>query len=285
MKKNLDSIPFFGAGIGLRTELERQLREHAEDVLVLEVITERFFEKSAREGTLASFAKDFRIIPHGVKLSIGSALPLDYEHLEKVKAVCEFLDAPYYSEHFALTRHGDEFDTGHLSPIWFTQENLEVVIAHVKEIQDYLERPLVLENITSSFEIPNADYEEPEFISAVCQETGCGLLLDLTNVFINAYNRKTDPYDFLQRIPLDRVIHMHLAGGKLHHGVMEDTHSEPLSGINEEVWPLLEWTAPRATRLSTLIIERDSNFSGSFEDMLLTDLRRAQKIIEDSKKG
>jgi len=276
--RELKKIPYYGVGIGLRNEIGEQTMCHKNEIDTLEIISERFFNKPAPVWDyLRNFADNFPIIPHGVKLSIASADKTDPEFLKNMKKLCEFVVAPYYSDHFALTRLPGA-DIGHLSPIWFTKESLEIIVEKIDTIQDFLGIPLVLENINSMFTVSEADFEEPEFIAKVCERTGCGALLDLTNVYINTHNNRSDPYDFLGRFPLDYVVQIHLAGGMIRNDWFYDTHSEKIAGINDGVWSLLEWTIKRCD-IKSLIIERDQNFKDDFDDMLLQDIRRARSII------
>ncbi len=285
MTSPLSNIPYLGAGIGLRDEIVDKTLLYKNEIDVLEIISELYFFENEKERAaewLKKFNSVFPIIPHGVKLSIGSAYTIDKNFLAEMRELCNFIKAPYYSDHFALTRHPGGIDLGHLSPIWFTKELLEIVVEKVDQIQQFLGIPLVLENITSLFDIKEADFEEPEFISEVCRRTGCGLLLDLTNIHINSYNRGINPQMLLERFPMDHVVQIHLAGGVISHGHYSDTHSEELNGANEGVWPLLEWTSKHAD-IKAVIIERDSNFKTDFEEMILKDIRRARAILDSSR--
>jgi uncharacterized protein (UPF0276 family) len=275
----LKKIPYLGVGIGLRNEIADATLEHERAIDVLEIISERFFNRpAATRDFLRRFSNAFPIIPHGVKLSIASAMDIDRDFLKNMKKLCEFVRASYYSDHFALTRLPG-IDIGHLSPVWFTREVLEMVVEKVGVIQDFLGIPLVLENISSIFAISEADFEEPEFVTRVCKRTGCGLLLDVTNVYINAYNCGQDPQSFLERFPLDHVVQVHLAGGVIENGWFYDTHSQEINGVNEGAWRLLERAADECD-IKALIIERDQNFKEDFGVMILKDLERARSIVE-----
>ncbi|MDP3769646.1 MAG: DUF692 domain-containing protein [bacterium] len=274
----LKRIPYLGIGMGLRDEIDEEIMDHKDRIDALEIISERFFDTRALAlDRLNHFADHFSIIPHGVKLSIASAQETEEKFLKNMKTLCEFVKAPYYSDHFALTRLPG-VDIGHLSPIWFTREALDLMIRKINTIQNFLGIPLVLENISSLFTIAHGDFEEPEFITQACKQTGCGLLLDVTNVYINSYNRNQDPYAFLERLPLDHVVQIHLAGGKIKHERFLDTHSEEIDGDNEGVWKLLEWVVQRCD-IKALIIERDQNFKKDFDTMILKDLAHIQEIV------
>jgi len=281
MTRELKNIPFLGVGMGFRKEIADQTMRYKSDIDVLEVTSEhhintKFFENKFLNKAIGAIP----LVPHGLNLSIGAAEDLDWEYLSKIKKLCEYIKAPYYSDHFALTEVNN-VRIGHLSPLWFTKEALETVVERVDKVQNFLCLPLVLENITSYFVIPKADFEEPEFISEVVRRTGCGLLLDLANIHINSYNRKMDPYAWLERYPLDNALHIHLAGGKIgcrHENWYSDTHSEELDGVNEGIWELLKRTV-KLSRPKVIIIERDDNFKEDFEEMVLNDIRRAKSIL------
>lgn len=272
-------IPFLGVGIGLRDELFQETLRRKGEIDVLEVVTENFFPAfPGAEDMLREAAKTFPLIPHGIELSIGSAEDLDMEHLRKVKRVVELIRTPYYSDHFAVSRLGG-VPIGQLSPIWFTKESLALVIDKVKRVQDFLGIPVVLENAASLIVFSHADYSEAEFISRVVEQTGCGFHLDITNVHINAYNHKFDPKEFLKDLPLDRVLHLHLAGGEMEDDIYYDTHTQELSGMNAGAWPLFEWALPRMPNVKAIIIERDGNFTHNFEKMFSGDLARTKEIV------
>jgi uncharacterized protein (UPF0276 family) len=280
----LKKIPHLGAGIGLRLELAEDTLAHTKEINVLEIIAEHYFSSTHQEltGLLADARAAYPIIPHGVDLSIGSTTPIEKEYLKHADELMRALGAHYYSDHFALTRDGDELDIGHLSPIWFTEEMLENIVARVDLVQQTLGKPLVLENITCPFVIPGGDFEEPEFISEVCRRTGCGLLLDVTNVFINAHNFKFDAQRMIERYPIDSLVHVHLAGGEMQDDMLIDSHSASIDGVNEGVWPLFEWVVTHAD-VKAVIIERDDDFKVSFDTTVLNDLRRIKTIWKKAK--
>jgi uncharacterized protein len=279
----LSKIPYLGLGIGMRSDIADETFAHSKKIDAVELISENFFSYKHppthrfRERAEATFRA---VVPHGINLSIGSSLPFDADFLREIKWLTNILGASYYSDHFCISRHDELHDTGHLTPLWYTKEMLEHVSRRVDEVQQYVGKPLVLENITAPFTIPEADYEEPEFITKVCERTGCGLLLDVTNVFINAYNAKKDPLSLLKQYPMDKVVHIHLAGGTIdEHGVYHDSHS---ARVHDEVWPLLEYTAAHAD-IKVLIIERDDDFEEDFNALVLDDLSRARSIIESAR--
>jgi uncharacterized protein (UPF0276 family) len=225
-----------------------------------------------RQKLLARLGEQFPVIPHGVNLSIGRAGNLDWAYLKELKEVGEISGAPYYSDHLALTSLPG-IDLGHLSPVWYTEESLKVVIENVRTVQEYLEKPLILENIAYSLAIPGATIGEPEFFRYLVEATGCGILLDLTNLYLNSVNHKFETQAYLDRFPVERVVQVHLAGGFWQDDFLVDGHSEP---VHQESWRLLE-DLVRRVALKGAVIERDQNFS-DFEG-LAVEVAHARKII------
>jgi len=266
----LDAIPYLGSGLGYRREIGSRILDASDRVDVLEVVTEQF---TWAEDELAALVDRFPVIPHGVGLSIGTVGPLDWEYLRSVKRVSDITGAPYYSEHLAVTR-APGIDIGHLSPVWFTNEVLRAVIDNVHAVQDFLGKPLVLENISYLFGIPNATMTQAEFFHRLVDATGCGLLLDVANVNVNAQNHRFDPVEFLDSMPLHAVVQIHMAGGYWSDGIYFDGHSEP---VDEATWQLLDVLLERVPiRIS--IVERDANFPDELAP-LLDDVDRIRRAI------
>jgi len=268
----LTQIPFLGSGLGFRRELRDELLAAREAIDFVEIITEQYSENPERMGELEEICDAFPVIAHGIGMSIGSAAPFDRAYLAGVKTVSDLTRSPYYSEHLCMTR-APGIDIGHLSPLWFTEEVLANTIAKVRQVQDLLEKPLILENITYSFEIPGSPLRQSEFFERLIDATGCGILLDITNVFINSVNHDFDPVAFLDSMPLDCVVQVHLAGGFWSRGVLIDGHSEP---VQEESWSLLEKLVER-TPVKGSILEHDDNFPEL--SRLLETVERARNIL------
>jgi uncharacterized protein (UPF0276 family) len=266
----LDAIPDLGSGLGYRREIGSWILDAGDRVDVLEVVTEQFMWA---EDELAALVDRFPVIPHGVGLSIGTVGPLDWEYLRSVKRVSDITGAPYYSEHLAVTR-APGIDIGHLSPVWFTNEVLRAVIDNVHAVQDFLGKPLVLENISYLFDIPNATMTQAEFFHRLVDATGCGLLLDVANVNVNSQNHRFDPVAFLDSMPLHAVVQIHMAGGFWSDGIYFDGHSGP---VDEATWQLLDVLLERVPiRIS--IVERDANFPDELTP-LLDDVDRIRRAI------
>ena len=163
-------------------------------------------------------------------------------------------------------------EIGHLAPLPFSREALDVLVRNIAEVQGRIETPLILENITYHVTMPGAEMDEATFLDELTGRTGCGLLLDLTNLYTNAVNHGGDPFAELDRLPLDRVVQLHFVGGHWQDGLLIDSHSQPTP---PEVWALMEAVVARAP-VRGIILERDENLA-PFGD-LLAEIERARAI-------
>ncbi|RMG39334.1 MAG: DUF692 domain-containing protein, partial [Planctomycetota bacterium] len=177
-----------GFGVGLRTVHYPYILEHWPSVDWFEIISENYMDSQGRPRyVLQQIAERYPVVMHGVSLSIGSTDPLDFEYLEKLKRLAGEVAARWISDHVCWT--GVAGVNGHdLYPVPFTEETLRHMAARIRVVQDFLERPLVLENPSSYVTFRGSTMTEWEFISALCEETGCGLLLDVNNVYVSAVN-------------------------------------------------------------------------------------------------
>ncbi|WP_214411213.1 DUF692 domain-containing protein [Sphaerisporangium fuscum] len=274
--EHLPGVPHLGSGLGYRRELRDHILRAAGRIDVLEIVTEQFMDA---EGELEELADHFPVIPHGVGLSLGTVGPLDRDYLSRVKRVCDLIDAPYYSEHLAITR-APGIDIGHLSPVWFVEDQLRTVVDNIAAVQDFLGRPLVVENISYLLEIPYATMSQGEFFHRMVEATGCGVLLDVANVHINSCNHGFSAEAFLDSMPLHAVVQIHLAGGFLDGDVYIDGHC---ARVNEPTWKLLEVLAERVpVRVS--ILEQDADFPDELTPML-DDVDRSRQIITAAGEG
>ena len=268
----LAAIPFLGSGLGYRRELRERILESRAIIDFLEIVTEQFMGDAGRLRDLEELCALFPVIPHGIGLSIGSE-SLDEEYLRNIKRVSDVTGSAYYSEHLAVTR-APGIDIGHLSPVWFSEDVLRITIDNVLRVQDVLRKPLILETITYLFEIPHAPMSQAEFFTRLTEASGCGVLLDVTNVYINSVNHHFDPVAFLKDMPLDRVVQVHLAGGYVHDGIMIDGHSEL---VDDGSWRLLE-VLTGLTPVKASILEHDANFPDD-PQVLIDQVCRARALM------
>lgn len=265
-------LPFLGAGVSYRDAWRWEVIRHRDDLGVVECIPDDVAGvASLRELVLIRQAVP--VILHGIGLSLGSAEGLDPERVRHVARVVEAVEPPWFSEHIAFTRAGG-VEIGHLAPLPFTREAVATVAANVRELQAALAGlPLLLENIAYPFPLPGAEMTEAELVGAILESADVYLLLDLENVHANALNHGYDPIDYLERLPLERVVEVHLAGGFWKEGQYMDTHTR---SVPEESWRLLEWLVPRSD-VRAVIIERDDDLP-AFGD-LLAEVRRAEGLL------
>lgn len=189
----------------------------------------------------------------------------------KLARLLRRIDPPWWSEHIAYTRAGG-VEIGHLSPLEFTSEAARVFSENVARVKSEIGSPLILENITYMLSLPCAERDEAEFVSEVLERTDCGMLLDVTNLHINSANHGYDALEYLESLPLERVVQLHFVGGHRHGEELIDSHSQKTP---EEAWAIMDEVLRRApVRASAL--ERDENFPPLKE--LLEELETARAI-------
>lgn len=267
-------IPYLGAGIGLRRVHHEQILAETPSVNWFELLTENYL---GRGGTvrrdLLQIAERYPMATHGVAMSIGGTDPLDWEHLRAVKQLNQDIDALWTSEHLCFSKVDHRYISG-LLPLPFTAEAVEHVAARLREVQDFLEIPVLLENVTYYMVVSDREMSELEFVKAVLDEAGCGLLLDVNNVYVNARNHGFDALEFIRAIPAERIRQIHLGGHDEGGELVKDTHDQPVA---EAVWDLYRETVAHAG-LVTTNIEWDSSLP-PLED-LLDEATRAQSILD-----
>lgn len=269
------SLPFLGVGLSYRWELNAVVqRAPAGAIDWLEITPEHFMplgDDAVRR--LRSLARRFPVAGHGLELSVGSDGPAEPDYLEAVLGVVEASGALWHGDHLCFTRAGEVPVRG-LTPLPFCEAALEAATRNIRRAQAALGRPFVIENIAYLFENPLGEMDEATFLRRAALEADCALLLDLHNVLANAINHRFDPYRFVDQLPLDRVVQIHIAGGEDREGLRLDTHG---AFSPEEVWSLLDHVAPRCP-VRGLNFEMDSNFPAA--PLLYGELARARAALE-----
>jgi len=239
-----------GYGVGLRTSHFGEILNRWPPVDWFEIISENFLHSRGRPRyVLEQIAERYPVVMHGVSLSIGSTDPLNFEYLGKLRTLARTINARWVSDHLCWTGVAG-INTHDLLPLPFHEESLQHVVSRVKIVQDFLERPLVLENPSSYVTFTDSTMPEWEFLARLTEETGCGLLLDVNNVFVSAFNHDFDPLEYLNAIPPDRVVQMHLAGHTDCGTHRIDTHDGP---VIDQVWELYRHAHQRTGGVSTLL--------------------------------
>jgi uncharacterized protein len=242
--------PNLGLGLGLRTVHYQHILEKSPDVDWFEVISENYMDSRGRPRyVLEQIAERYRVVAHGVSLSIGSSDPLNFEYLRKLRELSRSINALWVSDHVCWT--GVAGKNAHdLLPIPFTEQALRHVIERVRAVQDFLERPLVLENPSSYITFAHSTMPEWEFLTRLTDETGCGLLLDVNNVYVSCFNHDLDPFEFVRKIPHERVVQFHLAGHTNCVTHLIDTHD---GHVINPVWELYRLAHELTGGVSTLL--------------------------------
>ncbi len=248
-------LPYLGFGLGLRAEHYDTVLNQWPAVDWFEIISENFLETEGHtKRILGEIRERYPIVMHGVSLSVGSTDSLNIPYLQKLKKLAEWLQPPWVSDHLCWTGI-NHVNTHDLLPVPYTEESLAHTIKRIKHIQDILERPLILENPSTYLEFKDSSIPEAEFIATMAKESGCGLLLDINNVYVSCYNHRWDAKAYLDALPLERVVQIHLAGHENHGTHIVDTHD---GHVIEEVWQLYHYVIGKTSDISTMI-EWDAN--------------------------
>ena len=219
------------------------------------------------------------MIPHGLDLSLGSAEGLDHAYLDRVAALIERVDPPWWSEHVAFTRAGD-YAIGHLAPLPFTTEALDTMSANIEQVRERIAVPLILENITYTLDFGEQQLSEAAFLRELCERTDCGLLLDVTNLRLNALRHAYNEGDFLSALPLDRVVQLHFVGAERVGEEWVDSHGAAMSA---ELWDLFGQVVSKTPNLKGAVLERDKNFPPFGE--ILAELDEARRLLAGTPAG
>lgn len=268
------NLPALGAGVGLRHAHFEEILKSRPKCSWFEIISEDFVEMGGYvRDCFERILEHYTIIPHGVGLSIGSTDSLDFEYLKKLKDFLDHVKAPWYSDHLCFTMV-DHINLEDLIPVPFTSEAVNHIAERVRIVQDLLERPFLLENVTRYITISDREMNEAEFISTLLEKANCGLLLDITNVYLNSQFHKFDAWNFISSIPLNRVGQIHLAGWNDQREEIIDSHDAP---VPQAVWSLFKDTIALSGPTSVLI-EWDSALP-SF-DRLLREAKMAEDLMK-----
>ncbi len=253
-------IPDLGIGVGARTKHYPSIigaRVDAETppppkvaVDWFEVISENFMVAGGRPlADLDRLRARYPVVTHGVSLSIGAARPLDRDYLARLKAVVDRVDSPWFTDHLCWT--GVEgVDVHDLLPLPFTRAAIDYIADRIRRVQDFVGRPFGIENASSYMTFASSTMTEWEFLAELAEKADCGILLDCNNVYVSAKNHGFDPTAYVDGIPSDRVLQMHLAGHTDKGSYLLDTHSDH---VCDDVWSLYRRAVKRIGAVSTLV--------------------------------
>lgn len=261
-----------GFGLGLRPVYYKDLLEIRPNVDWLEIITENYLVPGGRPiAMLERIRADYPIVMHGVSMSLASTDPLDFDYLEALKKLAERIEPRWISDHLCWTGvHGVNMHD--LLPVPYTFEALRHVVDRINRVQDFLGRRIAIENASTYVTFHESEMDEWTFVREMAERADCWLLVDVNNIYVSAFNHGFDERQFIDAIPEERVVQLHLAGHSDAGTHKIDTHDQP---ICSDVWKLYERVCRQFGEVSTMI-ERDDNFPPFHE--LVAELDRARSI-------
>ncbi|MDR0192224.1 DUF692 domain-containing protein [Pseudomonas yamanorum] len=270
------------AGLGLKNEHFSEVLETSPDIGFFEVHAENYMVAGGPfHHYLGLIREQYPLSLHGVGLSIGGEGPLNDEHLERLATLIERYQPHSFSEHLAWSSHGPVF-LNDLLPLAYDDETLKRVCEHIDQVQTRLQRPMLLENPSTYLQFQCSTLEETDFISEAIRRTGCGLLLDVNNVYVSCINHQQDPLKYIEALPLHAVGEIHLAGfaedtDSLGDRLLIDDHGAP---IDNAVWQLYQHVLTRTGPVATLI-ERDNQVPAF--SVLHAEARQADRFLLEAR--
>jgi uncharacterized protein len=270
-----------GIGIGLRHELAREMLERRPpEVAWVELHPENYVERGGSfEAHLADAKSVWPIVPHGLSLCFGSLEPFEPSYLRALRVFLDAIEAPWYSDH--LCWGGVDGVALHdLLPMPFVRESVDLACARIAQLEDAIGRPVAIENVSYYAHPGVPEMGELDFLLEVLERSGCRLMLDVNNVYVNAQNHGFDAGAFIDRLPAERVVQLHVAGHLVRPGKpIIDTHAEPVcEGVYDLLGHTLRGLAAAGVRDVPVLLERDGNFPSL--DVLLEELRRLRAIAD-----
>ncbi|HAU1182478.1 TPA: DUF692 domain-containing protein [Legionella pneumophila] len=270
--KSAQKLPYLGFGLGLRPNYYEEILTSKPDLDWFEILTENYLIPGGKPlYYLDKIREHYPIVMHGVSLSLGSTDPLNWDYLNQVQELASRIEPVWISDHLCWTGvHG--LNTHDLLPVPYTTEAIQHIVSRIQEIQDFLKRPFLIENVSSYLTYKQSEMSEWDFILEIVKQSGCYLLLDVNNVYVSSFNHHFDPMAYINSMPPGRVAQIHLAGHTNHGDYIIDTHNAP---VIEPVWDLYEATIQRLGPVSTMI-ERDDNMPDFSE--LLSEINHAKRL-------
>lgn len=267
-------------GVGLRASHYSYILENLPKVGWFEAITENYLGIESGNGgrplqILEKIREHYPLVLHGVSLSIGSTDPLNFSYLRKIKTLYERIEPLWVSDHFCWTGVGLE-NLHDLLPLPYTQDVIHYLVQRISQVQDYLQRSIIFENVSSYLSFQISEMSEWDFISEIARRSGCGILLDINNIFVSSVNHGFSPTDYIQNIPIGIVKQFHLSGHTNLGTHLIDTHDQP---ICNEVWQLYRSALKRFGSIPTLV-EWDDQIPDFL--ILYSESQKATEIMEEA---
>jgi hypothetical protein len=267
-------MPFMGFGLGLRPDYYEEILAQKPDLDWFEILTENYLVPGGKPlYYLDKIREHYSIVMHGVSLSLGSTDALDIDYLKQLKALAARVEPAWISDHLCWTGI-QGLNVHDLLPIPYTYQAISHIVSRIQQIQEFLGRPILIENVSSYLTYKQSEMTEWAFIVEIVKQAGCYILLDVNNVYVSSVNHLFNPLDFIQAMPAERVAQIHLAGHSNHGDYIIDTHDAP---VIQEVWDLYAATIKQLGKISTMI-ERDDNMPPFID--LLAEINHAKYITE-----
>jgi hypothetical protein len=239
-----------GVGIGLRIPHYDHIFSRKPVVDWFEIISENFMVDGGRPlHVLDRILAEYRVVQHGVSMYFGSAQPADREHLRRLKALVKRTKTPWLTDHLCWGSVDGSY-THDLLPLPYTWEAIEKTAARIREVQEFLEIPVAVENVSSYAEFTDSEMTEWEFLNEVVERADCGILLDVNNIYVSSVNHEFDPMTYVNAVPAERVAQIHIAGHSRYEKYILDTHDHP---VIDPVWKLYERAVERCGPTPTLL--------------------------------
>lgn len=271
---NKSDRPYLGYGLGLRKEHYDAVLAERPNVDWFEIISENYMVDGGKPlDYLTRIRELYPMVMHGVSMSIGSTEPLNFDYLKQLKDLINRVEPAWFSDHLCWTGV-DGVNLHDLMPLPYTEEAVQHVADRISQVQDYLGRQMLIENVSSYVSYSDSQMSEWEFLREVVERADCHILLDINNIYVSAYNHNFDPYTYLTAIPAERVYQFHLAGHTHENNLIIDTHDHPIA---DPVFELYNAAVKHFGRVSTMI-ERDDNIPPLPE--LLAELEQVRTIAE-----
>ncbi len=267
--------PYLGFGLGLRTDHFQHVLEHQPELDWFEILSENYMVDGGKPlYFLDAIREHYPIVMHGVSMSIGSTDPLNFEYLKQLKSLADRIQPKWLSDHLCWTGVNN-INSHDLLPLPYNEEALNHLVERIKTVQDYLELPFLVENVSSYLTYNNSEMSEWEFLNEVSRLSGCNILLDINNIYVSARNHDFRSEDYIDSIDKDSVWQFHLAGHTDYGDYVIDTHDHD---ICDPVWELYRYALRRFGPISTMI-ERDDHIPPFPE--LYAELQIAKEIAEE----
>ena len=273
--ENNKNRPYLGYGLGLRKEHYDAVLAERPAVDWFEIISENYMVDGGKPlDYLMRIREHYPMVMHGVSMSIGSTEALNFDYLKQLKTLIKRVEPAWFSDHLCWTGV-DGVNLHDLMPLPYTEEAVQHVADRISQVQDYIGRQMLIENVSSYISYNDSQMSEWEFLNAVVERADCLILLDINNIYVSSYNHNFDPYTYLTAIPSERVYQFHLAGHTHEDNLIIDTHDHPIA---DPVFELYAAALKHFGRVSTMI-ERDDNIPPLSE--LLLELEQVRHIAED----